>query len=203
MRLESVIAKQAYNFLSLHDVAAMVERVRCFDKTLTDELHIGLSPMLKVLQNLLKEEVSIRDFTTIVEVIAESGEQDVDQLTQLVREALSRKIMRHCFGQSRVAHVITLDPKVEQMIKASMTFSSQERLRPQTVEKIAAELLSLSEEVLKNGDFPVIVTERSARLRLRRLIEKRLPDLPVLSFSEMSSDLTVQSAGMLKSDVLI
>lgn len=203
VRVEKLIAKRAFELLTRHDVAQMLEKVKRFDRSLSLDLKLSLGQMLKILQNLLKEEISIRDFTSIVEILAESEEEDLDLLTQKVREGMARKITRQYFGETKTAYVITLDPKVEQMIQAAMTFSSQERLRPKTVENIAKQLHELSAQVLKNGHQPVVLTESKARYRLKQLIEKELPDLPVLSYGEVTSDVKVHSVGMIKTDVLI
>ncbi|MCH9609432.1 MAG: Flagellar biosynthesis protein FlhA [Chlamydiales bacterium] len=203
LRLEKVISKNAFELVGRTDIAKMVERIKRYDKTLVDELKLTVGQLLQVLQNLLKEEVSIRDKTTIIELITQSGESDLDKVTQIVREGLSRKISKQFFGKRKVAHVITIDPKVEQMLIASLTFSSQERLRPQTVEKMTEELKQISEKVLKEGVDPVVLTDGKSRLRLKKLIEAKLPDLPVLAYGEVSGDVSVETIGTIKTDVLL
>ncbi len=203
IRIERLIAKRAFELLTRHDVAMMLEKMKRFDRSLSEDLKLSLGQMLKILQNLLKEEISIRDFAAIVEILVETDNEDLDLLTQKVREGFARKITRQYFGESKVAHVITLDPKVEQMIQASVTFSSKERLRPKTMENIARQLQQLSEKVLQTGERPVVLTESSSRLRLRQLTENLLPDLPILSYKEVTSDVRMISVGMIKIDVLI
>lgn len=196
--------------LTRQDVAKMCETAKIYDSAVVEELiprKLTLGQMLKVFQNLLREKVSIRDTVTILEVLADNllpGETvDTDFLTEQVRLSLSRGIVEHIKGEGHQLYAITLDPKVEQMISASVTKvgnASLPHLRPQTIEKIAGQI----EGFLKEKQFKaVLLTSAASRRPLHHLLQKHLPDLSILSYQEISADVQIESAGSITTDVLI
>lgn len=203
-RLTEVIETHAHELINRQDVALMLQEVKGHDCAVVDELYpkkLSLGQILKVLQHLLKEGVPIRDSITILEVLADHavGEKsDLDILTEEVRQALCGKISEEFFGKARRAYVITLDPKIEQMLNAS-----KGGLRPKAVDQIAREVILLQEKAKKQGVQPVLVTTGSSRVQLRRMIEKQLPDLRVLSYKEVAPDIELAAVGVVTNEVLI
>jgi len=203
-RLTEQIELHAYELINRQDVAQMLQTVKNYDSAVVDELYpkkLSLGQILKVLQHLLKERVPIRDFMTILEILADqaTGEKsDLEALAEEVRQGLAGKISEEFFGKTKKAHVITIDPRVEQMLTAS-----KGDLRPRAIDKLAQKLIQFQEKGKKKGVNAVILTTVSTRARLKRLIEKQLPDLPVLSYKEVAPDVELSSLGEVSNEVLI
>lgn len=211
-KITQVVSSHCHEFLCRQDVSRMIEQARKVDAAVVNELipkKISLGEVLAILQNLLKEGISINNFTAILESLADTlsqgGDKDCDALTQKVRERLSRGISDHFFGIPRTAYVITLDPKIEKMIEVAISdqFSTQQRLRPHVIENIANQLRVLQFKGKECGGRAVVVTESNLRARLKRLIERNLPDLPVLAYSELAHDVKLQPIGMVTKEALL
>lgn len=203
------------DLINRQEIVHLLNEAKKEDAALVDELMSGkLKPgqILRVLQNLLKERVPIRDFTTILELIVDhlpqNKEVDIDQLTESVRQGLARGISQHFFGEKKVAHAIMLDPKVEQTLKAAWQEGklggSSLLLRPSTAKNICENVaLLLNRASVQEGAQPVVLIHSSTRRSMRHLLEKELPHLPVLSFEEVISEIEIQSVGTVSTEVLI
>lgn len=202
-QLTQVIEEHAHLLLNRQDVAQMLQEAKKIDHVVVEELmskKFGVGSVLKVLQQLLKERVSIRDFVTILEILADNieGEKaNTDLLVEKVRLGLSKGILEEFFGNRRKAYVITLDPHVEQTLKVSGG-----KVRPKTVDQISKRLLQIHNETSAKGITPVLLTTTDSRRELRALIEKKFPHLPVLSYQEMSEEVEVTTVGTVSSEVL-
>ncbi|NGX55183.1 MAG: Flagellar biosynthesis protein FlhA [Chlamydiae bacterium] len=211
--LTQVAEAHAYRLLNRQDVARMVDNAKKVDSAVVDELiphKLNLGHILKVLQNLLKERLPIRDFVSILEVLADHVTKDKtpdpDLLTEYVRQGLSRGISEHLFGDAKQIYAITFDPKVEQMVVAARQksdYGTKIALRPKTIEKINLALSSIVEKATGKNRDPVVLTSVSSRLCLRRLLETYMPELPVLSFAEVSTEIEVKSLGTITDEVLL
>lgn len=211
-KISATVARYCHELLCRQDVVHMVEQARKVDAAVVNELipkKISIGDVLAVLQNLLKEQVSIRNFTLILEGLADAlnrhPQGDCDFLTQAVRERLGRGISETLFGMHRIAYIITLDPKVEQMLEVTMAPSSMqthERMRPQLIENIARQLLELQQAARLVGGKPVVITQAPLRLRFKRLIEGQMPDLPVMAYSELARDIQLHTIGMVTKESL-
>jgi flagellar biosynthesis protein FlhA len=203
-QLARVIKAHAHELINRQDVASMLHEVKGCNAAVVEELYphkLSLGHMLKILQSLLKEGVAIRDFVTILETLADhaTGEKsDLDHLIERVREALGNKISEDFFGKTRLGFVITLDPKIEQMITAS-----KGALRPKIIDQIAHKIIQLEGQAKKQGVKPVVLTSGSARMQLRKMIEKYSCQLPVLSYKEVASDIELTTVGVVSNEVLI
>lgn len=199
--LVAAIEGHAYELLTRQDVAQMLQEVKRVDGAVVEELmdkRLSVGQLTRVLQNLLKEGVPIRDFVTILECLADQETSDIRLLSESVRSALGRGICEAVFGGARRAHAILIDPKVEQMLGVA-----KGKVRPAMVDKLARSLIALSEEAERQGVKPVVVTETGARAELKRLIEKQLPKLPVLSYTEVEGDIELETLGTVSNDVMI
>lgn len=202
--LKCVVEENAHELLTRQDVVQMIQDVKRYDSAVVEELigkKLAIGQVLKVLQNLLKEGIPIRDFVTILEILADhaKGDQsDLDALTEAVRGGLSRGISEEFFGKTQIAHVITIDPKVEQILEVS-----KGKIRPATVDKLSLSLIAFTEQAAKKGVKPVVVTQAATRSKLKKLIEKQLPQLPVLSYKEVSPAVELREIGNVSNEVLI
>ncbi len=201
--LTEVIKKHTYELLSRQDVQTLIDNVKDNHPALVDELipkQMSYGEVQKVLANLLKESVSIRDLVTVLETLADyiTVTRDTDVLTEYVRQALGRAISSNFIGKTR-ANVITLDPKVEQLIMESVQQTEQGSylaLDPSVSQQIMNEVAQQVQKSLAMGQQPIILTSPMVRLYFKRLSEQTLPELVVLSYNELDSSAEVQSVGM-------
>lgn len=209
--LTEVIHSHANELLNRQEVSRLIDNAKEFASAVVEELipeQLTLGQVLKVLQNLLKERVPIRDIVTILETLADHAQQTKDPriLTEYVRQSLGRIISRQYADASGAMHAATLDMKVEQMLNESVqesNFGTQIVIRPGTVQKIVDKLNGFMEKGMEEGVQIVVLTSPSLRPFFRNMIERQLPRLPVLSFQELTSDLEIVSKGVVASEVLI
>ena len=163
---------------------------------------LGLGEIQKVLQNLLTEGVSIRDLLTIFEALADHATvtRDTDLLTEYVRQTLKRAISNKYFGGNGQVSVLTLDPKVEQEIMGSVKQSEQGAyitLSPDRIKAIVDNTRVELEKMENAGTNPIVLTSPIVRMYYRKLMEDYFKDLIVISYNEVSSDVELQSLGMI------
>ncbi len=206
--LTEVIRTHIDELLTRQDVQNLVENLKKTNPVLVDELTpklLGLGEIEKVLQNLLKEGISIRDLLSIFEVLADhaSTTRDTDVLTEYVRQGLKRAISSKYFPANETSDVITIDPKLEQEIMASVKQTEQGAyltLDPESVRKI---MESLGYEIKKfedQGLMPIVVCSPIVRMYFKNLTEDYYSDLIVVSFNEVEPNVELRSIGMVAID---
>lgn len=208
--LTEVIRSHAHELLNRQEVSKLVDNAKEYASAVINELiplKMSLGGVLRVLQNLLRERISIRDIVTILEILADYSKTsaDPDVLSEYVRQGLARHITKLNLSQDRAIHAITMDPKVEQMLIESIHDTEMGRnltLHPITTQKILRETQRLMQESMQKGSQPVLLTSAATRPYLKKLIERGLPRLPVISMQELVSDVPVYSAGVISSEVL-
>ena len=202
--LTEVIRRHLDELLTRQDVQNLITNIKESNTTLIDELVpklLGVGEIQKVLQNLLREGISIRDLVTIFETLADyaATTRDTDVLTEYARQGLKRAISSKYFSAMEMTSVVTLDPNVEQMIMNSVKQSEQGSyltLDPGVTKEI---MNSVEEEVskLENlGKNPIIITSPIVRMYFKRLTEDYFGDLIVISYNEIESNIELQSVGM-------
>lgn len=202
--LTEVIRSHIAELLSRQDVQNLVNNLKESNPALVDELTpklLGLGEIQKVLQNLLKEGISIRDLLSIFEVLADHAAttRDTDVLTEYVRQGLKRAISSRYFVPNEVTSCITLDPKVEQDIMASIKQTEQGAYLTLDPERIRAIMDSLQADIAKfeeTGKTPIVVTSPIVRMYFKKMTEDYVKDLIVVSYNEIDSDVELQSVGM-------
>ncbi len=202
--LTEIIRQHIDELLTRQDVQNLINNVKENNPSLVDELVpklLGLGDIQKVLQNLLREGVSIRDLLTILETLADYAPttRDTDILTEYVRQALKRAISARYFALNDTNSVVTLDPKIEQEIMAGVKQTENGsfiNIDPSRTHEI---LESVGREVqkLENlGKNPIIVTSPIVRIYFRKLTEDYYKDLIVVSYNEVDSSVNLTSVGM-------
>ncbi len=202
--LTEVIRCHLDELLSRQDVQNLINNIQEANQTLITELvpkALGVGEIQKVLQNLLREGISIRDLVTIFETLADyaSTTRDTDVLTEYVRQSLKRAISNKYFTQGETTSVVTLDPKVEQEIMASVKQTEQGAYLSLDPEKTQAIMNSLKQEAekLENlGKSPIIITSPIVRMYFKKLTRDYFKDLIVISYNEIESNVELQSVGM-------
>jgi len=198
-----IIRRYIHELLSRQDVQTLIDNVRAAYPAIVDELIpklMTLGEIQKVLANLLREGVSIRDMVTILETLADYAPvtRDPDMLTEYVRQALGRAISKSCLS-GRNPEVITLDPRIEQMILESVQKTeagSYMAIEPSLSNKIISSTAKLSEKMAQSGKQPVVLASPVVRLYFKRLTENAIPGLVVLSYNELDPSLEVNAVGM-------
>lgn len=201
--LTEIIRHNLSELLSRQDVQTLIENVKESNPVLIDELVpklLGIGEIQKVLGNLLKEGISIRDLVTILETLADYAQvtRDSDMLTEYVRQSLKKSISQRYFGDGE-NKVITLDPQLEQQIMESVQHSEQGSfiaLDPETTQMIFNSLNNELSKLTTLGIQPIILTSPVVRIYFKKLVEQIAPDLIVISYNEIDPSAEIQSIGM-------
>ena len=202
--LTEVIRSHIAELLTRQDVQNLVNNLKESNPALVDELTpklLGLGEIQKVLQNLLKEGISIRDLLTIFETLADyaPSTRDTDILTEYVRQSLKRAISGKYFPPNEVTNVVTLDPAVEQDIMGSVKNTEQGSyltLDPEKTKKIVASLKDAIKKLEDMGKNPIVITSPIVRLYFKKLVSDYIKDIIVISYNEVESNVELQSVGM-------
>jgi flagellar biosynthesis protein FlhA len=202
--LTEVIRQYLADMLTRQDVQNLVNNIKETNPSLVEELVpklLGLGEIQKVLQNLLKEGISIRDLVTIFETLADhaASTRDTDILTEYVRQSLKRAISSKYFPLNETTSVVTLDPNLEQEIMGSVKQTEQGAyltLDPEKTKTIMASVETEVGKLEKLGKNPIVITSPIVRMYFKRLTEDYFKDLVVVSYNEIESDVELQSVGM-------
>ena len=202
--LTEVIRTHIAELLTRQDVQNLVNNLKETNPVLVEELIpklLGLGEVQKVLQNLLSEGISIRDLLSIFETLADhaSATRDTDVLTEYTRQSLKRAISSKFFPANETTSVITLDPRIEQEIMASVKQTEQGAYLTLDPEKTRAIMNSLEIEIAKlekMGRNAIVITSPIVRMYFKKLTEEYFRDLIVVSYNEVESNVELQSVGM-------
>ncbi len=202
--LTEIIRQYISELLTRQDVQSLVDNLKETNPSLVEELVpklLGLGEIQKVLQNLLKEGISIRDLLTVFETLADyaTTTRDTDILTEYVRQSLKRAISNKFFPANETTSVVTLDPRLEQEIMASVKQTEQGAyltLDPAKTKSIM-EALGVDVKKLEDlGKIPLVITSPIVRAYFKKLTEDYYKDLVVVSYNEVESSVELQSVGM-------
>ncbi|WP_434511468.1 flagellar biosynthesis protein FlhA [Desulfitobacterium sp. AusDCA] len=201
--LTEVIKGNAWEILSRQDVKTLLDHAKEQAPAAVEDAmeNLNLGQIQKILSNLLRERVTIRDMVTILETLADyaSGTKDIDRLTEFVRQALARQILQQLLGQDKNLPVLTLEPKLEQQILDSIQpsdYGSYLTLDPRILQELMQSLNREIEKMMIKGYNPVLVCAPVVRINLKRVTERQFPQLIVLSYNELVHGVQVQAVGM-------
>ena len=199
----SEIMKQyAHEILSRQDVNTMVENVKKTNPIVVDDLIpkvISVGYLQKVLSNLLKEGIPIRDLETILETLGDHANvlKDMDIVTEYVRQSLKRTIT-HRFAEANSLRVITLDTQIEDMIVSSVKKSDQGSYLAMSPDLIQQIVNVTNREIDKIKDViptVIILTSPVVRIYFKKLTDQFIPNITVLSYSEIDATAQIQAIG--------
>ena len=200
--LSETVKKHAYELLNRQEVVRLVDNMKKQSPELVDELIptlISYGNFQKILTNLLKEGIPIKDMETVMETIVDSSMtvRDLDTITENIRVALKRTITRRfCEGNSM--KVVTLDADLEKNIITSLTNGDHGMylaLSPDVMQSVISQMSDEVKKFQELGQSPVVLTSQVVRLHFYRLIEQFFPDVYVLSFNEISNNVQIQAVG--------
>ena len=204
--ISEILKRHAHELLGRQESQNLIDNLGKSYPKLVEELvpHVlGLGTIMRVLQNLLREGVSIRDLRSILETMADYATmtQDADVLTEYVRHGLSRSISAGHTGADGMLAVLTLDRRVEEAIQTAIQHrerGSYLALDPRTAQKILDRLGAVL--ATAGGGQPVLLVPPQIRPHVRRLVERSFPALAVLSHNEITSQVRIQSVGTVTID---
>lgn len=202
--LTEIIKKHAHELIGRQEVQTLIDNTKQSYPVIVEELIpklMTIGEVQKVLANLIKEGVSIRDMVTILETLADYSPitHDTDMLTEYVRQAMGRAISKKFFMGGKNS-VITLDPKLEQMILDSLHKSeagSYISLDPNITNSILGNLSKQIQKLIKLGQQPIVLASPVVRLYFKKMAEQAAPGIIVLSYNELDPELEIQSIGVI------
>ncbi|MDL2294131.1 flagellar biosynthesis protein FlhA [Ruminococcaceae bacterium OttesenSCG-928-D13] len=200
--LAEVIRQHAHELLNRQEVNNMLANLRKTNETIVEDTIpniIAVGDLQKVLGNLLREGVPIRDLETILETLGDYGAavKDTDMLTEYVRQALRRTIS-HRFSEAGQLKVITLDAQIENTIMNAvkkMDGGSYLALEPDVIQSIIAAANEQIEKVRELVQTTIVLTSPIVRVYFKKLIDQFYPRVTVLSFNEIDTDIQIQALG--------
>ena len=201
--LTEVIKKHSFELLGRQEVKMLLDNLKETHPTLVDDVVpalLSLGDIQKVLSNLLREGVSIRNFSNIMEALADYGQvtKDTDMLTEYVRQSMYRSITKQFMPRAE-AKVLTLDPDLERTIMESLQTTetgTYMALDPSVSQKLVSSLGEEVEKILSIGEQPIIITAPVCRFYFKKFVEQISDDIIVLSYNEVDPKAKIQSIGM-------
>ncbi|HTV73734.1 MAG TPA: flagellar biosynthesis protein FlhA [Candidatus Acidoferrales bacterium] len=201
--LTELIKSHAPDLLGRQETSALLDNIKSHYPVVVDELVPGLltvGEVQRVLQNLLRERIPIRNLVMILETLADAARvsKDVDYLTEKVRAALARHISAE-YAEDGLLSVITVDARLESLLSEAVRRGEDAfaLLDPNTVSRIYTSLTRQIALAQNAGLQPIVLCSPSVRLALKRLTERAAPQLVVLSYSEIAPGLKVESIGQI------
>jgi flagellar biosynthesis protein FlhA len=195
-----IIKSHAYELLGRQETKSLLDNVAETHPKVVEELVpkiLSIGEVQKVLQNLLKERVSIRDAVTVLETLADYGSftKNVNVLTEYCRQAMARSLCKPYQGENGELPVFTVDPEVEKVIAEGVVNADQASylaLEP----KVAKEIMHRFRKSVESSGSPVVLCSPNVRMYVRQLLERYLPAVTILSHNEIPPNVRVVSLGM-------
>lgn len=202
--ITETIRKHAHELLGRHETKQLVDHLKETYPILVEEVTpnpLSIGDIQKVLAKLLKERISIRNLPVIFETLADYGKftTDPDILVEYVRQSLAKQITEQYVKEGETLKVITLSGKVEKTIADGVQQTERGNylsLDPNASQQIIESIAKNAEDLSMEGVSPILLCSPSVRMYVRQLIERYLPDMPVLSYNELDANIEVQSVGV-------
>jgi len=203
--ISEVLKIHAYELLGRQEVQALVDNLAIERPKVIEELIpnlLSLGAIQKVLQNLLREQVSIRDLLTIVETLADYAPitKNTDILTEYVRQRLARSISKQYETPEGEIALVTLDGEIEELVSNAVQHTEHESylsLEPAVAQKILSQINGAVEKFTSMNYQPVVLCTPGIRPHLKKLTERFLPALVVISHNEIDKRVKIKSLGVI------
>jgi len=204
--LSEIVKRHSPEFIGRQEVQQLLDNLKESHPKVVEELVPNLMPLggvVKVLQNLLREQVPIRDLLAIMETLADWAPvtKDLDLLTEYVRQALARTISKMHLTPEGTLPVLTLDHSVESVIAAAvqpMDQGSLFALDPNVAQKIINNLVQTLEKCSALNSQPVVVCSSQIRGHFKKLVDRFIPNIAVLSYDEILNNIEIHALGALE-----
>jgi flagellar biosynthesis protein FlhA len=207
--LSEIIKRHGHELLGRQEVQALLDETAKAHPRLVEELIptlLSLGAVVRILGNLLREGIPIRDLRSILEAIADhaTGTKDPELLTEMARQSLSRTITRQHQAPDGTLPVITLDPRLDRSLNeqvAALPQGGTLNLDPGTSQRLLMALKQAAERVAARGQQPVVLCSPALRRHIRRLTDRILHTVPVLGLNEIDAMVQLQSLETIRLDV--
>ncbi len=201
--LTEIIRNNAHELLGRQDVQHLLDNLAKTNPKAVEELVpnlLSVGAIQKVLQNLLRERISIRDLLTIVETLADFApmSKDPDLLTEYVRQRIARSMISPYLSENKVLQVLTLDRQLEEILTKNIKRTEHGTylaLDPAMAQEIVQAATKEVEKQLAVNTQPVIMTTPGLRRHFRKLIEPSIPSVFVISHAEIADDINLKASG--------
>ena len=202
--ISEIIKRHAHELVGRQELQQLLDNVSASAPKVVEELIpnlLNLGTVLRVIKNLLKEGVSIRDMRTILETLADYAglTKDPDVLSEFVRQGLGRFIVDQYKLEDGSLCLFTLDREVEDVVAEAIQPSDQGSylaIEPNIAQQIITAIRSTADRCSMSGAQPVLLASPSIRRHVRKLIERYVPQLAVLSHNEIPQNVKIQSMGV-------
>ena len=199
--LTETLRRESATLLTRAETERLLARVRETQPTLVEELIptvLSVSDVQRVLQNLLREKVSIRHVEAILETLSDAGRasKDATYLTERVRHRLGHAICQGLIGESSALHVMTLDPAIESQLMSTVRTAETGQplvIDPKIAEQCMSRLVAIAERMMRGNLLPVLLCSPDLRRHLRTLSERVVPHLRVLAMTEVPQSIELKS----------
>ncbi len=200
--LSEVVRAHAYELLTRSEVKKIIENLKKNNESIVDDVIpsvVTMNELQRVLRNLLRESVPILDMETILETLADYAPtvKDSDMLTEYVRQSLKRTITQR-FAEAGQLKVIGLDSAIEDKVIKSVKKTdggTYLALDPETIQKIVTSATTQLNKIKKLVQEPIILTSPVVRIYFKKLIDQFYPNVVVLSFNDIDTNVQIQSLG--------
>ena len=204
--LTETIKSHSYELLGRQEVKLLVDNIKEKYSAVVEELIpdlMTIGELQKVLQNLLREKVPIKDLVTIMESLADNSRntKDLEVLTEYVRFALGRTICNQLINEERAITVVTLDPSIEKLVADNVQKSingSFPAIDPDTTTRLFQNIKSTVDSVYFNNNQQVILVSPNIRPVFRKLVEMAFPHLMIISLNEVPNDVEIRTEGVVR-----
>jgi flagellar biosynthesis protein FlhA len=199
--LSEVLKQQSSMLLTRTETDRLLQRIRDDQPGLVEELIptiVSISDVQKILQNLLREKVSIRNLEVVLETLVDVGRnsKDLNYLTEIVRQKLGPAICQSLLGEQSALQVLTLDPAIEQSLLQSVRSAdagSALVVDPKLAEQLLSRLAANAEKMMKGNMLPVLLCSPELRRHIRALAERVIPHMRILSMAEIPNSVNLKS----------
>ncbi|MEE2754402.1 MAG: flagellar biosynthesis protein FlhA [Candidatus Latescibacterota bacterium] len=206
--LTEVIKAHAFEVLTRQDTQAHIDRIKEKSPTVVEELipeNLTVGAVQKVLQNLLKERIPVRDTQTILECLSDYAAvtKEPDVLTEYVRGSLGRTICQLYQNDEGSIPVLTVAPELEQQISEAMQSTAggiKVVLAPDLLSQLSEQLSEQIDAMVSNSQTPIVLASPNVRLAFRRVTETTFPSLTILSYNEIVPGVDIYSVGTVSVD---
>ncbi len=208
--LTEIVREHSGELLSRQQVHELLDHLKESSPMVVEELIpdvLRASQVHQVLENLLSERVPIRDLESILETLSDYADRtkDLAILTEYVRHTLARTICQQYRDNNRTLHVITLDPKLEDILAAGFEFGERGmiiKLSSQVSETVTLGIATELEKLVKAGRPPVVICSPQVRAGLKQITSSTIPKLAVISLNEITRDTQVEAHGQVDASIL-
>jgi flagellar biosynthesis protein FlhA len=204
--LSEIVKRHSFEFIGRQEVQQLLDNLKETHPKVVEELIPNLLPLggvVKVLQNLLREQVPIRDLLAILETLADWAPvtKDLDMLTEHVRQALARTISKMYIAHDGTLPVLTLGHSAEAAVAAAVQPTDQGSMfapDPNVAQNIVEKLAQLMEKAAALNYQPVVVCSAQIRGYFKKLVDQFIPNITVLSYDEILAHIEIQTFGTLE-----